>query len=70
MRYGVYDWPEIQGRGEFIRPGSGRGGGTLRRRRAGARLRHGRDELDDGLRKAAALRAAVSQGRQARDRAG
>ena len=43
MRYELYYWPSIQGRGEYVRLALEEAGRRLRRRRA-PRQRHGRDD--------------------------
>ena len=47
MRYELYYWPMIQGRGEYVRLALEEAGAALRRRRA-PRQRHGCDDEDDG----------------------
>ena len=69
MRYELYYWPGIQGRGEYVRLAleeAGAGYADVARRGNGmaAMMRD-----DGGAEGNAALRAAVPQGRQARDRA-
>ena len=46
MRYELYYWPSIQGRGEYVRLALEEAGGRLCR--CGARARHGCDDADDG----------------------
>ena len=59
----------IQGRGEYVRLALEEAGAGLCRRRA-PRQRHGRDDADDGGGEGhTAVRAAVPESRQARDRA-
>ena len=59
MRYQLYYWPTIQGRGEYVRLALEEAGAAYDRRRA-ARRRHGCDDEDDGGAEGhAAVRAAV-----------
>ena len=71
MRYELYYWPTIQGRGEFVRLALEEAGAdyvdVARKGKSGAR---GDDENHRGpAQRATAVRAAVPQGRQARHRA-
>ena len=69
MRYELYYWPGIQGRGEYVRLALEEAGADYVDVARGER-RHGRDDEDDGGEKRhAAVRAAVPESRQARDRA-
>ena len=66
MRYELYYWPGIQGRGEFVRLALEEAGADYVESpagRAGAACRHDETARGQGQR-AAALRAAVSQGRK------
>ena len=68
MRYELYYWPGIQGRGEYVRLALEEAGAgyadVARERGTAAMMRMMRER-----RRQAAVRAAVPQGRQARDRA-
>ena len=54
MRYELYYWPSIQGRGEFVRLALEEAGARYDRRLPERRARHGSDDEDDE--DAAALR--------------
>ena len=68
MKYELYYWPMIQGRGEYVRLALEEAGAAyvdVARGSGGI----GGDDADDGAGRHAALCAAVPEGRQARDRA-
>ena len=72
MRYELYYWPSIQGRGEFVRLALEEAGADyvdIARRPGRRGVPAMMKLLEDKRSRAAALRAAVSQGRQARHRA-
>ena len=71
MRYELYYWPTIQGRGEFVRLALEEAGADyVDVARRGQARRAGDDEADRRhAHRAPAVRAAVPQGRQARHRA-
>ena len=69
MRYELYYWPGIQGRGEYVRLALEEAGADYADVARGGRGMAAMMKMMEAQQRHAALRAAVSQGRQARDRA-
>ena len=69
MRYELYYWPSIQGRGEYVRLALEEAGADYADVARGERGMARDDEDDGGAQRHAAVRAAVSESRQAGDRA-